>query len=137
MKHAIWTAVAVGLSAVFVGGCSQEKKTQQNGVGVLEVGPASTVEPADRPTQVYPQQIDTPRPVQPKRATVKPLDQGNPEGLATPANGQSYTVKKGDTLFHIAKTYYGDGNKWQRIAEANPGVTPSSLKVGQVVMLPN
>ena len=52
------------------------------------------------------------------------------------ASGSKYTVKKGDTLYHIAKDKYGDGKQWQRIASANPGVSPSSLKVGQVLVMP-
>lgn len=54
------------------------------------------------------------------------------------AKGQAvrYIVKKGDTLFHIAKTAYGDGKKWTLIASANPGLTPQSLKVGQALMIP-
>ena len=54
----------------------------------------------------------------------------------TESAGSSYTVKKGDTLFHIAKEHYGDGKKWQQIAAANPGVTPTSLKVGQTLVMP-
>jgi nucleoid-associated protein YgaU len=33
--------------------------------------------------------------------------------------GQSYTVKSGDSLSKIAKHFYGDGNKWHKIYEAN------------------
>ena len=35
----------------------------------------------------------------------------------------SYTVQKGDTLYKIAKTHYGDGKQWNRIVAANPGVS--------------
>ena len=48
----------------------------------------------------------------------------------------SYTVKQGDTLFHIAREQYGDGKKWKQIAAANPGVTPATLKVGQKLLMP-
>jgi len=50
--------------------------------------------------------------------------------------GSNYTVKQGDTLYHIAKVHYGNGNQWQRIANANPGISPTSLKVGQVLVMP-
>ena len=50
--------------------------------------------------------------------------------------GGSYVVKKGDTLFGIAKTAYGNGNQWQRIASANPGLSPATLKAGQTITLP-
>src|SRR5207302_8274211 len=40
---------------------------------------------------------------------------------ATPAaTGGSYTVKKGDTLYSIAKSHYGSGNQYTKIVAANP-----------------
>ena len=55
---------------------------------------------------------------------------------APAAGGKSYTVKKGDTLFSIAKEVYGNGNQWQRLTAANPGLSPSTLKVGQKIAIP-
>jgi 5'-nucleotidase len=52
------------------------------------------------------------------------------------AGKSTHTVRKGETLFSIAKATYGDGKAWKRIVSANPGVTPSKLKVGQVLVLP-
>ena len=42
---------------------------------------------------------------------------------AVQKEGNPYTVKEGDTLFDIAQAYYGDGTKWQMIANdpANTG----------------
>src|SRR5262249_34491644 len=48
----------------------------------------------------------------------------------------SYTVKKGDTLYGIARQRYGDGKQWTKIAAANPGLKPNTLKVGQTIQLP-
>jgi 5'-nucleotidase / UDP-sugar diphosphatase len=56
-------------------------------------------------------------------------------GAAT-GGGGSYVVRKGDTLFGIAKQTYGNGNQWQRIASANPGLSPGTLKAGQTIVLP-
>jgi 5'-nucleotidase/UDP-sugar diphosphatase len=50
--------------------------------------------------------------------------------------GGTYTVKKGDTLYSIARQRYGDGKQWSRIASANPGLHPQSLKVGQTITIP-
>jgi nucleoid-associated protein YgaU len=55
-------------------------------------------------------------------------------GIST--DPSSYTVQRGDTLFRIAKHHYGDGKQWKRIVSANPGLTPSSLKAGQKIVLP-
>jgi 5'-nucleotidase len=55
----------------------------------------------------------------------------SPAGVA-----KQYHVQKGDTLFRIAKTHYGDGNRWQQIAMVNPGLTPSTLKAGSTIVVP-
>src|SRR5687767_5027336 len=57
-------------------------------------------------------------------------------GVAVASAGGSYTVKKGDTLFSIAKASYGNGNQWQKIAAANPGLSPETLKAGQRIVIP-
>ena len=56
----------------------------------------------------------------------------------TPAatGGNSYTVKKGDTLFSISRQFYGNGGQWQRIASANPGLSHSTLKAGTTIAIP-
>lgn len=49
-----------------------------------------------------------------------------------------HTVQKNETLFAIAKKYYGDGNKWKRIADANPGVVKAGghIEPGVVLVVP-
>lgn len=46
-----------------------------------------------------------------------------------------YIVKKGDTLYFIAKDIYQDGNKWRDIANKNGIKDPKSLKVGQRLLI--
>lgn len=50
--------------------------------------------------------------------------------------GGTYTVRKGDTLWSIAVRVYGNGQRWQDIASANPSVNPKRLIVGQQLALP-
>ena len=57
-------------------------------------------------------------------------------GEAGNGPGSTYTVQKGDTLFSIARQAYGNGGQWQRIANANPGLSPSTLKAGTKIAIP-
>lgn len=51
---------------------------------------------------------------------------------------KTYTVKKGDTLWGIAKKYYGNGAKYPTIYNANKGKikNPNLIYVGQVLTIP-
>jgi nucleoid-associated protein YgaU len=57
---------------------------------------------------------------------------------AASTGGQSYTVKSGDSLSKIAKHFYGDANKWQRIYEANRDKikNPDLIHPGQEFTIP-
>ena len=58
---------------------------------------------------------------------------------ATPAEtSKFYTVKKGDTLSAIAKTQYGNANKYPVIFEANKPMLshPDKIYPGQVLRIP-
>lgn len=60
--------------------------------------------------------------------------QMDPEPVAEGAS--HYTVKQGDTWFKIARNLLGDGNRWQELLRANPGVGSSDLRVGLELRLP-
>lgn len=51
---------------------------------------------------------------------------------------QWHEVKKGETLWKIAETYYGDGSLYTKIFEANRDTLkdPNLIKVGQKLRIP-
>lgn len=54
-------------------------------------------------------------------------------------SGGSYTVVSGDSLWKIAKQFYGDGSRWGAIYEANKAViggNPNLIYPGQVLTIP-
>lgn len=48
---------------------------------------------------------------------------------------ETYTVKRGDTLWAIACRFYGDGTRWRTLAADNGIQSPDSLQVGTVLKL--
>ena len=74
---------------------------------------------------------DTPAPK--KTATVQTT-----RPATTAPQTKTYTVKKGDTLWGIAKKYYGNGAKYTQIYNANKGKikNPNLIYVGQVFTIP-
>ena len=48
---------------------------------------------------------------------------------------KTYTVKKGDTLWGIAKREFNDGQKYKDIAKLNNIANPNKIQVGQVLRL--
>lgn len=63
---------------------------------------------------------------------------GTMSGIDAPSS-QRYTVVAGDTLWKLAKKFYGDGSKWSRIYNANQPLAsgnPQQLTVGEVLIIP-
>lgn len=66
----------------------------------------------------------------PKPTTTKPV---------TPTvKTKTYTIKKGDTLWAIAKKYYGNGSQYTKIYNANKDKikNPNLIYPGQVIKIP-
>lgn len=71
------------------------------------------------------------------KATVQPARPASPASPA-PAQNQTYTVKKGDCLWNIAKKFYGNGAKYTTIFNANKGKIKNAnlIYAGQVLTIP-
>lgn len=71
-----------------------------------------------------------------KKATVEKQKTSRVDNKSVP---KTYTVKSGDCLYNIAKTFYGDGSKYTKIYDANKSVigpNPNLIKAGQVLTIP-
>lgn len=49
---------------------------------------------------------------------------------------QPYTIQPGDSLSKVAKLFYGDANKYSKIAEANHITNPDKIQAGQQINVP-
>ncbi|MCJ0906537.1 LysM peptidoglycan-binding domain-containing protein [Rhodococcus sp. ARC_M6] len=65
-----------------------------------------------------------------------PMPAPEPEQAPAAPAAQTYTVEGGDTLWAIAERFYGDGNQYQRIADANGISNPDLINAGQVLTIP-
>jgi nucleoid-associated protein YgaU len=126
--------VSIGLPLVFAvsGGCQHKADGVPMSSSAMDLNASPAYTPAPSYTAAPVQPVYDTAPV--VASSVTPAYASN-TGSAL-GGGGSYVVKKGDTLYGISRSHYGDGKQWQKIAAANPGLTPSSLKVGQTITLP-
>lgn len=59
-----------------------------------------------------------------------------PAPASTPRT-ETYTVKEGDSLASIWRDLTGSERGWEQLQQANPGLDPSRLKIGQVLKVPD
>lgn len=154
------TAIPLALAAACLAGCEQP----QHSVEMQTPAPASsestqetqpprlgeirTTDPADNyeiaprvgrtssgpdvPSDAGEAEASTPNsqtPPDPPRLSETP-------GTTTPEGAETYTIRKGDTLWGIATSELGDGQRWRDIAQLNPGLDPTRMRVGQQIMIP-
>lgn len=82
---------------------------------------------------------DTDAPPPPEAEIATPAAEApapEPAPAPAPAAPRTYTVVSGDTLWAIAERFYGDGSKYQRIADASGVANPDLIQVGQVLTIP-
>ncbi|BCO35316.1 lectin [Mycobacterium heckeshornense] len=85
-----------------------------------------------------------PAPEEPAAAAAPAVEEPAPEPEAAPAEpapapepaARTYTVESGDTLWAIAERFYGDGSKYQVIADASGISNPDLIHPGQVLTIP-
>ncbi len=69
---------------------------------------------------------------------VEPETPTQPEAPANESTTNVYVVVKGDSLWKIAKNFYGSGAKWNLIYEANKATVkdPNQILIGQTLVIP-
>jgi nucleoid-associated protein YgaU len=123
-----WTSVAMALVvAGGVTGC----RIKQRPADVLEPLPPmeyGTGAPQIdmNSTPITPEATPAPTPIVTTPAPVDPVAAGP----------QTHVVQAKDTLYALAKHYYGDGTKWPRIQAANPGLVPERMPIGKAIVIP-
>ncbi len=115
----------VVLLAVAMVGCANRRQEEER-LPQLESSELAYEEPAPRRPTVIEEPPVTPPP--------PPPPPPEPAGMT----GQTYTVQRGDTLYSIARRFYGDGKLWTRIDAANRGKYKShtDIPVGTVLVVP-
>ena len=115
-RFCVGTSVAV---AATLSGCASNKG-RDSGAEIPESPPTATAEAAE-----------------PDWTEPAPVAHVEPAPIHEP---QVHVVRKGDTLFSLARHYYaGDASKWRRIYEANRDQIPDKdrIKVGQELVIPD
>lgn len=73
------------------------------------------------------------------RSSAAPIESpATPVATPPPAASVSrkHVVAAKETLYGIAKQYYGEGKQYTKIIEANPGLTADHLPVGKTIIIP-
>jgi outer membrane autotransporter protein len=95
-------------------------------------GPAwSTKTETDAPPPPEPEAAAPAAEAEPAAEEAAPAPEPEPEPAA-----RTYTVESGDTLWAISERFYGDGSKYQIIADASGISNPDLIQPGQVLTIP-
>jgi LysM repeat protein len=137
VKFVVWTIVVANvllLMGLLIQGCQREPATSESSGGSpTETASSGTNGPATpQPTP------DTNAPVAPTfeaPATNSVAEAAITNAAPNPVHGaaKQYMVVKGDSFYKIAKA---NGISIKALADANPGVDSSKLKIGQALQIP-
>jgi len=134
LKLAVFCVLAIsvtGLTAMLIQGCKREKPLDELNPPPFDTNaiPLDAVNPPldfSNPPVVLP-------PITSNPPVVLPPVELPPIQPVAPAVGSEYTIVKGDTLAVIAKK---NGVTLKQLQDANPGVIPTKLKIGQKLTIP-
>jgi len=71
-------------------------------------------------------------------STYQPLSPADYAAPTSESGSRFHTVQKKDTLYSLARQYYGDQSRWKDIYQANKGdiSDPNKIRVGQRLAIP-
>lgn len=89
------------------------------------------------PASAAPQATSEPQTRAPDTAAASETTADQPLEPVAPA-GRTYVVRKGDTLFALARRFYNDQRRWRDIWQANRDKLPdpNKLSVGMTLVIP-
>jgi LysM repeat protein len=125
-KIAVFLALAINgtfLMALLMQGCGQSKEPVTPTETVPSNPPPAFVETTNPPVTTSSPPVAVTAP-----AVVEPL-----MPPAAPAGATEYTIVKGDILDSIAKKFHVS---LKALTDANPGIQPTKLKIGQQIHIP-
>ena len=125
MRSLVWVALIVVVGVTV--GCQQ--KAGEPAPTIYPPEPAGGLGPYD----------DVPPPPEPSASVIRPPKPITPAPIPAEPSERVHVVVKGDTLWAIARKYYGPGAKRgqvQGIIDANPGINPDRIFVGQKIIVP-
>src|SRR6266498_4555192 len=136
---AILAIHVVLLGVLLIAGCNKKTEQAQDTTGILPSPP-----PAGEPWPAPPTSPPPPQATQPVTALAPPTPvpdtsiapSPTPTDLSpTPVTTgfTEYTIAKGDSFYTVGKKY---NVGFKAIAEANPGVNPNRLKIGDKIKIP-
>ena len=122
----------------------EEAAPAEEMVPAEEAAPAEEMEPAEGAVEVPEplpgfKDLTTSAPMISEEAAPSEEAKMSEEPAATEMDampGKMHTVKSGDTLWELARTYFGDATMWTKIAEANPSAVAKDLVVGETLTIP-
>ena len=126
-------AVCLFMSALVIVTASGCKKAGEKNVGMEP--PGGAVDPYFEPSQ----QGSFDSVSYPTYGEAQPTESAYELASAvTPAQPRYHNVVKKDTLYALARTYYGDQRRWKDIYEANRATIsdPNKIHVGQRLLIP-
>jgi 5'-nucleotidase len=101
---------------------------------VTDVAANAAAPAATEPTATAPAAPAAPAATAP--AAPAPAAPAAPAALA-PNTPTSHVIAAGDTLWDLAKQFYGDGTLWKKISQANGAPTPRHLTIGKELQIPS